>query len=82
MRSAVTPSSATAFALMLKEGPTERIPGKLSPGRPSSKSVRSGVWKLPLALAPTLKVAEASPERPPVKAYFPQWSGSRGISCK
>ena len=67
--SATTPSSAFAFALMLKEGPTESIPGKLSPGRPISKSFTSGVWKVPLALALTLKVAEASPERPPVKAY-------------
>ena len=68
--SAVIPSSATAFALMLKVGPTASIPGKSSPGRPISKIVRSGVWRDPLALAPTLKVAEASPERPPVKAYL------------
>lgn len=69
-RSAVTPSSATAFALILKEGPTESIPGKLSPGMPISKSGMSGVWKVPLTLAATLKVAETSPERPPVKAYL------------
>jgi hypothetical protein len=68
--SATTPSSATAFALMLKEGPTDTMPGKLSPGRPTSKIVRSGVCKVPLALAAMLKVAEASPERPPVKAYL------------
>jgi len=67
--SATTPSSAFAFALMLKEGSTESIPGKLSPGRPISKSLKSGIWKVPLALALMLKVAEASPERPPVKAY-------------
>ena len=53
---------------MLKVGPTESIPGKSSPGRPTSKSLRSGLWKEPLASAVTLKVAEASPERPPVKA--------------
>ena len=76
--SAVIPSSAFAFALMLKEGPTASIPGKSSPGRPISKILTSGVWKVPLALASTLNVAEASPVRPPVKAYWNTWSGSGG----
>jgi len=80
--SAVIPSSAFAFALMLKEGPTEIIPGKLSPGRPISKSVKSGVSKVPFALAITLKVAEASPERPPVKAYSSSGQKEGGISCR
>ena len=67
--SATTPSSAFAFALMLKEGPMEIIPGKSSPGRPSSKSLKSRLWNVPSALELTLNVAEACPERPPVKAY-------------
>jgi hypothetical protein len=79
---AVTPSSATAFTLILKEGPTESIPGKLSPGRPISKIVRSGVWIVPLALTAMLKVAETSPERPPVKAYLNSGQGGRYISCR
>jgi hypothetical protein len=68
--SATIPSSAFAFALRLREGPTVSIPGKLSPGRPTEKSLLFGVCKVPLALALTLKVAEMSPERPPVKAYL------------
>ena len=79
--SATIPRSAFAFALMLKEGPTETIPGKSSPGRPTSKSLTSGVWKVPWALASTLKVADTSPERAPVKAYSSTWSGS-GILCR
>lgn len=79
--SATIPSSAFAFALMLKEGPTASIPGKSSPGRPTSKILTSGVWKVPLALASTLNVAETSPVRPPVKAYSNTWSGSGGILC-
>jgi hypothetical protein len=67
--SATIPSSAFAFAMMSKEGPTVSIPGNLSPGMPTVKTVRSGLWMVPLALATMLKVAETSPERPPVKAY-------------
>ena len=77
--SAVIPSSATAFALMLNLGPIVSIPGKLIPPRLISKRVRSGVWKLPLALALTLKVAEAFPVSPPVKAYMS--SGQEVVIC-
>src|SRR5258706_9548171 len=78
--SATTPISALAFALMLKDGPTEIIRGKLSPGRPTSKSLTSGVWKVPLALALKLKVAETSPESPPVKACVNKLcSGTMGV---
>ena len=54
---------------MLKDGPTDIIPGKSSPGSLTSKSLTSGVWKVPLALALTLKIAETFPENPAVKAY-------------
>ena len=39
--SATIPRLAFAFALTVKEGPTARIPGKSSPGRPASKSLMS-----------------------------------------
>ena len=66
---AVVIRSASAFALMLKVGLTVTIPGISSPLRLVSKTVRFGVWKLPVALATTLKVAETSPVSPTLKAY-------------
>jgi len=63
-------SPVFAYALMLKEGPIESSPGNSSPGRPIAKISMDGVSKVPWALAETLKMPEAPPVRPPVKACW------------
>ena len=67
-RSATTSRSASTNVLMLKVGPIASIPGKSRPGMPISKTLRDGVFKLPWALAETVKAASAFPLKPPVKA--------------
>ena len=48
--------------------PDRKYPREIKSRKADLEKLRSGLWKEPLASAATLKVAEASPERPPVKA--------------